>query len=109
MRYRAIVRSMRAKLERMGMPEDARPDVWVLRHWDTPADMAAAFATESILYAFNELLLGDRCDWRVVVRCLVQAKGYNAKAEAFRLHTGPDTFDAITELSNVVQDRVSGR
>jgi hypothetical protein len=94
-----------------GMPEgELRPDAWVLSKELTDQGEKAkyqAWTCESLLYAMREIGLGDRCNWRVVVRCYGQAREYKGRTGGFVVNCHVN--DALADLQRAIEDRVVGQ
>lgn len=104
-------RMLLALLSREGLPEGERSDVWVigLAAAATPEDSERRnrlWAIESALYAFREMALCERCDWRVVVRAWGQVRTYIPQCPK----TLPSVVrDAAIEIQNAIEDRIQPR
>ena len=91
-----------------GMPEGERPDVWVMGdELSKQGDQKrfSAWTVESVLYALREIQLGDRCNWKVVLRCYGQAKLYNGRTGGFV--SSYRVNDALSCLEDVIATRIA--
>lgn len=101
-------RYMLQALTRLGLPEGERPDVWVLGAEITNQGEKVQFQAwtcESLLYAIREMAMGDRCNWRVVVRCFGQAKQYLGRTGGFPISCYVN--DALSYVQSELERRVS--
>ena len=97
-------------LRREGMPEGERPDVWVLSSeflgakGDERPRKLFVWLAESLLYAYREMMRGERCDWRVVLRVYGQASSYKGELEGMAAMGAKNSipasvlYDALTNL-----------
>jgi hypothetical protein len=95
-------------LERFGMPEGARPDVWVLTEELSKQGEKTKFQAwtcESLLYAVREIAMGERCNWRIVVRCFRQAREYLGRTDRFAASC--HVYAALSWLTSKLEERVS--